>query len=134
MSVHYFSNKKAWVDSDIIGSILSGLERKISLENHKVVLFWDNATSHPEALQTSLTNIKFVFLHKSVTSRLQTFEDVSSEILNTDTENCLFATSLACWWGENDFSNNWVRPRIENNHLALNRLVKCIPGDHQTVL
>ena len=57
--------------SDIMESILSKLDRKMCLEKRKVVLFWDNTTWHPETLQTSLTNIKLVFLPKNTTSRLQ---------------------------------------------------------------
>ena len=71
MTVHYFSDKKAWMDSDIMESILSRLDRKIFLEKRKVVLFWDNATCHPENLKASLTNIKLVFLPKNATSWLQ---------------------------------------------------------------
>ena len=55
MFVHYFSNKKAWMDSDIMESILSLLGRKMCLEKCKIVLFWNNATCHPETLQGSLS-------------------------------------------------------------------------------
>ena len=51
MSAHHFSNKKAWKDSDIMKSISSRLDHKMCLEKRKVVLFWDNATCHAEALQ-----------------------------------------------------------------------------------
>ena len=60
--------------SYIVESILSRLDRKMYLEKCKVVLFWDNATCHPEALQASLTNIKLVFIPKNKTSRLQTLD------------------------------------------------------------
>ena len=40
-------------------------------EKRKVILFWDNATCHPETAQASLKNIKLVFLSKNTTSRLQ---------------------------------------------------------------
>ena len=65
MPVHYFSNKKTWIDSDIMESILSRLDRKMCLEKCKVALFCDNATFHPVTLQSSLTNIKLVFLRKN---------------------------------------------------------------------
>ena len=48
MYAHYFSNKKTWIDSDIIESSLSRLDHKMCLEKRKVVSFWDNATCHPE--------------------------------------------------------------------------------------
>ena len=59
------------MDSDIMGSILLRLDREMCLEKCKVFLFWDNATCHPESLQSSLTNIKLVFLPKNIISRLQ---------------------------------------------------------------
>ena len=37
----------------------------------EVLLFLDNAPSHPETLQGNLKNIKFVFLPKNTTSQLQ---------------------------------------------------------------
>ena len=51
MSVHYFSNKKAWMNSDIMESILQRLDRRMNQEKRKVILFWDNATRHPETAQ-----------------------------------------------------------------------------------
>ena len=71
MSVPHFSNEKPWMDSDIMESILSRRDGKMYLEKCKVVLFWDNATCHPENLHTSLTNLKLIFLPKNTTSRLQ---------------------------------------------------------------
>ena len=35
MSVHYLSNKKSWMDSDIMESILSRFDRKLCLERFK---------------------------------------------------------------------------------------------------
>ena len=74
ISVHYFSNKKAWMNSDTMESILLRLDRKMCREKRKVVLFWENATCHSETLQASLTNIKLVFLPKNTTSRLQSLD------------------------------------------------------------
>ena len=71
MSVHYFSNKKTWINSDIIESISQILDRRMNQEKRKVIFFWDNATCHPETAQAGLKNIKLVFLPKNKTSRLQ---------------------------------------------------------------
>ena len=68
MSVHYFSNKKAWINSDIIESILQRLDRGMNQGKRKVILFCDNTTCHPETAQAGLKNIKLVFLPKSTTS------------------------------------------------------------------
>ena len=71
MSVHYFSNKKTWINSDIIESTSQILDRRMNQEKRKVIFFWDNATCHPETAQAGLKNIKLVFLPKNKTSRLQ---------------------------------------------------------------
>ena len=46
-------------------------DRKMKLQNRNVLLFLDNATSHQESIQKTLTNIKLAFLPKNTTSRLQ---------------------------------------------------------------
>ena len=71
MSVHYFLNKKAWINSDIIESIVQILDRGMNQGKRKVILFCDNTTCHPETAQARLKNMKLVSLPKSTTSRLQ---------------------------------------------------------------
>ena len=71
LGVHYFSNKKAWMNGEILSKVLKRHDRKMKLQNRNVLLFLDNATSHQESIQKSLTNIKLVFLPKNTTSRLQ---------------------------------------------------------------
>ena len=46
----------------------------MKLQNRNVLLFLDNATSHQESIQKSLTNIKLVFLPKNTASRLQSLD------------------------------------------------------------
>ena len=82
MSVHYFSNEKAWLDSDIMESILLRLERKTWRDLTKVALFGTTLPSilkpYRQAWQTAnlpfypkiqhcnylLTPISSGFLHK----------------------------------------------------------------------
>ena len=40
-------------------------------EKRKVILFWYNATCHPETAQAGLKSIKLVFLPKNATSQLK---------------------------------------------------------------
>ena len=71
LGVYYFSNKKAWMNGEIMSKLLKRHDRKMKLQNRNVLLFLENATSHQESIQKSLTNIKLVFLPKNTTSRLQ---------------------------------------------------------------
>ena len=43
ISVHYLSNSKAWMNSDIMETALGRLDRRMNFENHKVILVLDNA-------------------------------------------------------------------------------------------
>ena len=47
------------------------LDRKLDVENRKVLLFLDNFPSHPETLQENLKYIKLLFLRQNTTSQLQ---------------------------------------------------------------
>ena len=69
--VHYFSNPKSWMTSDVMQAVLTRFNRKLLLEQRKVVLILDNATCHPKSIIDSFSQIKIIFLPKNTTSRLQ---------------------------------------------------------------
>ena len=50
--------------------ILGRLDRQLELENRQVILFLDNAPSHPETLQDPLEIIKLIFLPNNTISDL----------------------------------------------------------------
>ena len=68
MTVHYFSNKKAWMNSDIMESILQRLDRRMNQEKRKVILFWDNVV--PETIKNC-------------------FKKCGSDVGNNCSKNCL---------------------------------------------
>ena len=49
---------------DYMIQVLTAVDRKLDVENQKVLLFLDNAPSHPETFQGNLKNIKLVFTQK----------------------------------------------------------------------
>ena len=67
-NVHYFSNPKSLMTSDIMSNILANSNRKLKSECRNV-LFLDNAPYHPSDL--SFSSIKVIFLPKNATSWLQ---------------------------------------------------------------
>ena len=69
--MQYFHSKKAWMTTEIMIQVSTVLDRKLDVENQKVLQFLENAPSHPETLQGNLKNIMFVFLPKNTTSQLQ---------------------------------------------------------------
>ena len=70
-NIHYFSNPKSWMTSEVMESVLARLNRKLVFEDRKVILFLDNATCHPESMIGQFSLIKIIFLPKNTTSRLQ---------------------------------------------------------------
>ena len=68
---YYFANKKAWMDSELMEEILRTLNRKCAAEDRKILLFIDNALSHPESFIDCFSHVKIVFLPKNTTSKLQ---------------------------------------------------------------
>ena len=67
----YFSNSKAWMNTDIMETILTNLNRRFIRERRNVLLLLDNVASHSPELKDKFSNIKVVFLPVNTTSRLQ---------------------------------------------------------------
>ena len=70
-NVHYFSNPKSWMTSEVMEAVLALFNRKLVFEDRKVILFLDNATCHPESMIGQFLQFKIIFLPKNTTSRLQ---------------------------------------------------------------
>ena len=48
--VHYFSNEKVWMRTEIMEDVLRLLDCKVQLERRKIILFLDNTLCQPETL------------------------------------------------------------------------------------
>ena len=70
VNIHYFSNPKSWMTSEVMEAVLARFNGKLILEDRKVILFLDNATCHPEYMIRQFSQIKIVFLPKNTTSTL----------------------------------------------------------------
>lgn len=68
LPVIWHSNKKAWMTGKIMESWLLDLNKQMKNQNRKILLFMDNATSHPKM---NLSNIEILFFPSNCTSVLQ---------------------------------------------------------------
>lgn len=69
LPVDYRSNKNAWMTSSLFSEWLLNFDRKMKIENRKVLLFIDNCTAHNHDIE--LSSIKVHFLPPNTTSILQ---------------------------------------------------------------
>ena len=72
LPVYWMANKKAWMTSKFFKETLERLNRKMASEGRRILLFIDNAPSHPPDL--TFSNIKLVFLPANTTSYLQALD------------------------------------------------------------
>ena len=68
LPVDYKFNKKAWMNTLIFENWVKSVDRKMRRQGRKILLFVDNAPSHPKL---RLDNIKLVFLPPNTTSKIQ---------------------------------------------------------------
>lgn len=64
--IEWKANRKAWMTREIMTEWLGQLDRKMIRQDRKVLLFLDNAASHPDTIK--LQNVKIVFFPPNVTS------------------------------------------------------------------
>eukprot|EP00058_Branchiostoma_floridae_P002180 XP_002587668.1 hypothetical protein BRAFLDRAFT_126732 [Branchiostoma floridae] len=68
LPVTYTNNKKAWMNSYLFTDWLKKLDKKMGRQGRKILLFMDNAPSHPAV---TLRNIELKYFPPNTTSRLQ---------------------------------------------------------------
>ncbi|XP_069105391.1 tigger transposable element-derived protein 4-like [Argopecten irradians] len=68
LPVDYYFNSKAWMTSAIFEDFLKKLNRKMKAQKRKILLFIDNAPSHPSI---DLSNVEVKFLPPNTTSLTQ---------------------------------------------------------------
>jgi len=69
--VPYYSNAKAWMNNELMTTLLATSNRWLLRTGKKILLLMDNVSSHDPALQEKFFNIKVVFLPINTTSKLQ---------------------------------------------------------------
>ena len=58
LPVKYFSQKKAWMTSEILDKVLTAFNQKMKSKGRSVLLKMDNAGCHPEHFKDKYSNIK----------------------------------------------------------------------------
>jgi hypothetical protein len=69
LPVSYVANKKAWMTAALFEDWIKQLDRKMVLQNRKILLFVDNCPAHPHIV--GLKAVKLQFLPPNTTARLQ---------------------------------------------------------------
>lgn len=68
LPIKYYNNKKAWMTTGVMEDWLRWLDRKMGQSNRKILLFLDNAPSHPHI---QLKNVQIQFLPPNTTALCQ---------------------------------------------------------------
>lgn len=71
LEVDYTFNKKAWMTTDIFTGWVKKLDKQMTTQKRKIVLFIDNCTAHPGDINSVLNNVKVVFFPPNLTSIIQ---------------------------------------------------------------
>ncbi|XP_029730316.2 tigger transposable element-derived protein 4-like [Aedes albopictus] len=71
LPVEYEANAKAWMTSVLFEKWILEVDRRMTAENRSILMFVDNCTAHPKAIQDKLHSIKLAFFPPNATSVLQ---------------------------------------------------------------
>ena len=95
LGVPYYSNAKAWMNSDIMFDVLTKTNRKLAQQKRNVILFLDYVSSQPPDLSKKFSHIKVIFLPKNATSRLQPLDACIIKNFKVQYRKLLIAHTLA---------------------------------------
>ena len=114
LGVPYYSNAKAWMNSDIMFDVLTKTNRKLAQQKRNVVLFLDYVSSHPPELSKKFSRIKVIFLPKNTTSHVQPLDAGIIKNFKVQYRELLVAHTLA----QIDGSSLTLR-RVKDRHRVI---------------
>ena len=92
LPVTYTNSRKAWMTSGIFSSWLNSFNDKMKAQHRNVLLFLDNAPSHPTL---DLSNVKLVFFPPNTTSVLQPMDQGVIQSLKLQYRKAQFAYMIS---------------------------------------
>ena len=85
LPVDYALNKKSWMISDLYENFLKKFDPKMRLEDRKILLLLDNASTHPKV---KLNNIKLAFLTPNTASLSQPMDQGITQTMKLQYRQC----------------------------------------------
>ncbi|XP_025409934.1 tigger transposable element-derived protein 6-like [Sipha flava] len=116
LGVNWKANRKAWMNRDLMTDWLMCFNRKMEMENRKIILFLDNASSHPDTL--NLKNIKLIFLPPNTTSICQPLDQGIIKNFKVHYRQRLFRHILSRVDQNGFFSFDTAEYVLENDNVA----------------
>lgn len=111
LPLEWIHNKKAWMTTEIMTRWLHAFDNKMKKQNRKVLLFLDNATSHPKV---PLENVKLVFLPPNTTSHCQPLDQGIIQNFKVIYRSFLIKRLLTFIDSECDFENSEKNINLAN--------------------
>ena len=144
LGVPYYSNAKAWMNSDVMLDDLTKNNQNLLKQKRSVVFFLDNVTSHPTEPSKKFSHIRVIFLPKNTTSCLQALNAgtcVSSKTTQCSIKRFLLhinfdANSISRLPLYNTYVVCWV-PRIQVYRFHCSKFAavfQCGPSTYQTFI
>ena len=91
LPAYWFANKKAWMTSVLFQDWLKILNRQMRSQNRKILLFMDNAPSHPDV---KLSNVLVKIFPANTTSKLQPMDQGVIKAVKTRYKKLLLTSLL----------------------------------------
>ena len=102
LSIDWTYNKKAWMTTDIFAKWIKEFDSRMRRQNRKVLLFVDNAPSHPKDIV--LTNTKMVFFPANTTAVLQPLDQGIIAVIKRNYRRRLLKAVLTRMYAREDIT------------------------------
>jgi hypothetical protein len=127
LPVIWRSNKKAWMTSYLFSSWLSDFNRQMRIQGRHVLLFLDNAPSHPK--DQVYSNVKLYFFPANTTSKLQPLDQGIIKCLKSHYRKRLLRKVISKVDQQKDASSIAKEINVYDACLWISQSQKCISSE-----